>query len=263
MPSRLPPVYTRTIEVGQDFLPAPATRFVVTQYLETSQDPPYWALIIVGAFFDSEDRIVWSSEVFVAHLDIQLESDDDDDDDASESSIEEAALAAEHFARSPSPSFLLRPGRGTIRALAARTRCSAVTKLPLSRQVCVLITDSRPPAAWIAGLAIRDQSSESRQSTDYKRQKSLGRRTLRPTVNLALSTSLQNPCQHHSSGLQRRNRRQPSSQPPSSTSTPRRPGIRHAKDRSPATGKHLTTTSRTAGCIPGSRFPSEFLCRPS
>ena len=117
MPSRLPPVYTRTIEVGQDFLPAPATRFVVTQYLETSQDPPYWALIIVGAFFDSEDRIVWSSEVFVAHLDIQLESDADDDDDASESSIEEAALAAEHFARSPSPSFLLRPGRGTIRGI--------------------------------------------------------------------------------------------------------------------------------------------------
>ncbi|UNI17579.1 hypothetical protein JDV02_003911 [Purpureocillium takamizusanense] len=98
----LPPVHTRTIEVGQDFLPAPATRLVVTQYLETSQDPLYWALIVVGAFFDDEDRIVWSSEVFVGHLDVQLESDD-----SSEGS-EEASWTTEQFVRTPSPAPSLR-----------------------------------------------------------------------------------------------------------------------------------------------------------
>ncbi|KAF7552551.1 hypothetical protein G7Z17_g4246 [Cylindrodendrum hubeiense] len=67
----------RTIEVAAGVLPPPATRLVITQHLRSSQDPPFWALIIVGAFFDEENKIVWSTEVFAGHLDIQVESDDE------------------------------------------------------------------------------------------------------------------------------------------------------------------------------------------
>ncbi|KAL6875063.1 hypothetical protein J3F83DRAFT_712985 [Trichoderma novae-zelandiae] len=63
------------VEAGQ--LPPPATKLVITQILQASQDPPHWAWIIVGAFYDSEDRIIWSTELFAAHLDIQFESDED------------------------------------------------------------------------------------------------------------------------------------------------------------------------------------------
>ncbi|CAH0037902.1 unnamed protein product [Clonostachys solani] len=66
----------RIVAVDGDFLPYPATKLVVTQYLEASSDPPFWALIVVGAFFDQYGNTLWSTELFVAHLDIQLESDD-------------------------------------------------------------------------------------------------------------------------------------------------------------------------------------------
>ncbi|ODA77579.1 hypothetical protein RJ55_07208 [Drechmeria coniospora] len=73
-----PPVQSRTIEVDVDFLPAPATKLIVTQYLEASQDPPYWACIVVGAFLDCQERVIWSTELFAAQLDIQLESDEEE-----------------------------------------------------------------------------------------------------------------------------------------------------------------------------------------
>ncbi|PNY25842.1 Uncharacterized protein TCAP_04227 [Tolypocladium capitatum] len=89
----------RTIEVDGDFLPSPATKLVVTQYLEASQEPPFWAWIVVGAFLDRRDQVIWSTEVFAAHLDIQLESDDEEtqtdvsgDDDVSDSSAHSSAL---------------------------------------------------------------------------------------------------------------------------------------------------------------------------
>ncbi|PHH62788.1 hypothetical protein CDD81_6680 [Ophiocordyceps australis] len=46
-----------------------------TQDNSTSQDPPYWAWIAVGVFLDQDDQVLWSTEVFAAHLDIQFESE--------------------------------------------------------------------------------------------------------------------------------------------------------------------------------------------
>ncbi|RCI09453.1 hypothetical protein L249_3730, partial [Ophiocordyceps polyrhachis-furcata BCC 54312] len=60
-------------------VPSESTKLIVTQYLESRQDPPAWAWISVGAFLDHDDRIIWSTELFVAILDAQFESDDDDD----------------------------------------------------------------------------------------------------------------------------------------------------------------------------------------
>ncbi|TFB07507.1 hypothetical protein CCMA1212_000637 [Trichoderma ghanense] len=70
-------VNRRTINVEAGQLPPPATKLIITQILKASQDPPYWAWIIVGAFYDSQGRTLWSTELFVAHLDIQFESDED------------------------------------------------------------------------------------------------------------------------------------------------------------------------------------------
>ncbi|PHH80449.1 hypothetical protein CDD80_1459 [Ophiocordyceps camponoti-rufipedis] len=77
----LPETQFRAIDVAADFLPHPATKLVVTQYLECNQDPPFWAWIAVGAFLDSQDRILWSSELFIAVLDAEFETDDDTEDE--------------------------------------------------------------------------------------------------------------------------------------------------------------------------------------
>lgn len=74
-----PRVNRRTINVEAGQLPPPATKLIITQILKTSQDPPFWAWIIVGAFYDNQDRIIWSTELFAAHLDIQFESDEEQD----------------------------------------------------------------------------------------------------------------------------------------------------------------------------------------
>lgn len=84
----LPRVRCRTIEVEPDCLPSPATKLVVTQILQASQDPPFWAWIIVGAFYDCHNRIIWSTEVFAGHLDIQFESDDEGSESESDHSLE-------------------------------------------------------------------------------------------------------------------------------------------------------------------------------
>lgn len=73
-----PSISYRTVDVGPDFLPAPATKLVITQYIVTRQDPPCWAWIIVGAFIDSDDNILWSIRLFAAYIDTQLDSDDDE-----------------------------------------------------------------------------------------------------------------------------------------------------------------------------------------
>lgn len=84
-----PRVNRRTINVGAGQLPSPATKLIITQILKTSQDPPFWAWIIVGAFYDNQDRIIWSTELFVAHLDIQFESDEEEDSEEEDSEEEE------------------------------------------------------------------------------------------------------------------------------------------------------------------------------
>ncbi|VUC24442.1 unnamed protein product [Clonostachys rosea] len=92
MSSRSPAADHRIVEVDGDFLPYPATKLVVTQYLEASSDPPFWALIVVGAFFDQHGNTLWSTELFVAHLDIQLESDDSSEGESEwESSLGKSA----------------------------------------------------------------------------------------------------------------------------------------------------------------------------
>ena len=77
MPNR-PQLHCHTLEVEQGVLPAPATKLVVTQHLRAVQSPPFWAWIIVGAFYDRDNNVLWSTEVFAGHLDIESESDDED-----------------------------------------------------------------------------------------------------------------------------------------------------------------------------------------
>lgn len=77
------PTY-QTITVEEGYLPAPATKLIITQHLKFSQDPPFWAWIIVGAFYDHEDTVLWSTQVFAGHLDIEVESDEEESDVESE-----------------------------------------------------------------------------------------------------------------------------------------------------------------------------------
>ncbi|RDA95800.1 hypothetical protein CP533_5195 [Ophiocordyceps camponoti-saundersi (nom. inval.)] len=81
----LPHTQFRTIDVAAGFLPYPATKLIVTQFLVTRQEPPFWAWISVGAFLDQDDRIIWSTELFVAVLDAEFESDDDTEGEIDES----------------------------------------------------------------------------------------------------------------------------------------------------------------------------------
>ncbi|KAL7959401.1 hypothetical protein V8C34DRAFT_313398 [Trichoderma compactum] len=77
-----PRLTCRTIPVEPGQLPAPATKLVITQVLQASQDSQFWALITVGAFYDSEDRIIWSTEQFAAHVGTDSESDDEEASEA-------------------------------------------------------------------------------------------------------------------------------------------------------------------------------------
>lgn len=69
----------RHIHVNGDFLPYPATKLIITQYLKTIPSQAWWAWITVGAFLDKDDNIIWSTELFVAHLDVELESDSEEE----------------------------------------------------------------------------------------------------------------------------------------------------------------------------------------
>ena len=90
-----------TIYVNDNFLPYPATKLIITQYLKAVPSQPWWAWIVVGAFLDVDDNIIWSTEVFVAHLDVELEpeSDEEADDDSADE-----ALDAPQGSRPSSPS---------------------------------------------------------------------------------------------------------------------------------------------------------------
>ncbi|KAG6001068.1 hypothetical protein E4U21_004711 [Claviceps maximensis] len=78
------PLLQRRVDVDSTFFPRPATKLVVTQYLEC-EDISRWAWIIVGTFFDSRDRPVWSTEIFIARLDLDSGSESGDDDHESDS----------------------------------------------------------------------------------------------------------------------------------------------------------------------------------
>lgn len=74
-------------------LPAPATKLIITQHLQASRDSPYWAWIIVGAFYDSDNNIVWSTEIFAGHLDVEVDSDEESGDGESVGTSSEVGLS--------------------------------------------------------------------------------------------------------------------------------------------------------------------------
>lgn len=98
---------TKRINVNEGFLPYPATKLVISQYLKAySGRPAYWAWIIVGAFYDKDDNCLWSTEVFAAHLDVDPDYEpfqwsSDESEAASEvvsdtESLAEVQIDAEH-----------------------------------------------------------------------------------------------------------------------------------------------------------------------
>jgi hypothetical protein len=92
-----PHIQHTEIEVDNGVLPYPATKLVITQFLEATDDAEVWAWLIVGAFFDRDDNIIWSTEVFAAHLDYDSELDDSDDDDDDDAESLDAEVLASHF----------------------------------------------------------------------------------------------------------------------------------------------------------------------
>ncbi|KAF4450568.1 hypothetical protein F53441_6348 [Fusarium austroafricanum] len=78
-------------------LPSPATKLIITQRLEASRESPYWAWIIVGAFYDRHGTILWSTERFAGYLDVDSDSEDDSSDSSS--------VAASYTEETASPDF--------------------------------------------------------------------------------------------------------------------------------------------------------------
>lgn len=63
------------VDVGRGFFPPRVSCLVITQYLEYFDEPPYWAYIVVGTFFDDEETIVWSTEIFILDGEVYTERD--------------------------------------------------------------------------------------------------------------------------------------------------------------------------------------------
>lgn len=76
--SASPRVQYSTVDVEEDFLPPPAVKLIVTQYLATCDDTSTCALIIVGAFYDRQDRPLWSTEILISHIEDDSGSDSGD-----------------------------------------------------------------------------------------------------------------------------------------------------------------------------------------
>jgi hypothetical protein len=90
------PVHCRTIEDVP--LPYPASKLIITQRLQASRESPFWAWIIVGAFYDRHDNVLWSTEIFAGRLDIDSDSEDEsiDTESLAESYTEETASSGKH-----------------------------------------------------------------------------------------------------------------------------------------------------------------------
>jgi hypothetical protein len=101
------PISCRTIEDVD--LPAPATKLTITQHLAASQDSPFWAWIIVGAFYDRHGNTLWSTKIFLGCLGVDTDSDDETTDSegsvsVTESEAEEATGTSNiHLPYRPSP----------------------------------------------------------------------------------------------------------------------------------------------------------------
>ncbi|KAG6024147.1 hypothetical protein E4U40_003477 [Claviceps sp. LM458 group G5] len=84
------PVELRNIDVDDGVLPCAAAKLVVTQYFDYA-DSAHWAWIIVGTFLDHDNRPLWSTEIFLARLEQDSDSESqfgDSDFDAGESTTE-------------------------------------------------------------------------------------------------------------------------------------------------------------------------------
>ena len=64
-------------EAPDGYLPYPATKLVVSQYLERNGETGLWAWIAVGAFYDADENCVWSSEWCAGQLGHPDNSDGD------------------------------------------------------------------------------------------------------------------------------------------------------------------------------------------
>lgn len=58
----------RHYDLAPGVLPHPAIKLAITQHIKSEPDSPDFAWLVVGAFYDSEDNIIWSTEVFVARV---------------------------------------------------------------------------------------------------------------------------------------------------------------------------------------------------
>lgn len=119
------PVRCRTIENVD--LPAPATKLIITQHLKASRDSPYWAWIIVGAFYDGNNNVL-STEVFAGRLEVDSDSDEEtvDGESESESGSSEAASDTEDTSSG-------KPWTHGIGYRHSCTECSIKTPFALSR----------------------------------------------------------------------------------------------------------------------------------
>lgn len=71
-------------------LPYPAVKCVITQVTHASPDLGCWAVLLLGAFYDVNDRIIWQTEVFLG--DKAEDSEETYEDSYSVSDAEEGIL---------------------------------------------------------------------------------------------------------------------------------------------------------------------------
>ena len=62
------PEWTLTSLGEIDYLP-PGTKVTVGQYLYISPNRRFWAILVIGAFYDSDENELWRKEIFVRKCD--------------------------------------------------------------------------------------------------------------------------------------------------------------------------------------------------
>lgn len=51
-----------------DNLPYPAVKLIITRCFQWNNNPPFWALLITGKFYNAAGRVIWSTEVFLGQF---------------------------------------------------------------------------------------------------------------------------------------------------------------------------------------------------
>ncbi|KAG8361346.1 hypothetical protein FVEN_g1242 [Fusarium venenatum] len=99
------PINCRIIEDVD--LPTPATKLIITQHLAASRDSPFWAWIIVGAFYDRQGNTLWSTKIFLGYLGVDSDGEATDSEGSvsvTESEAEEVTGTSNiHLPYRPSP----------------------------------------------------------------------------------------------------------------------------------------------------------------